>query len=66
MAVWVNRGRIEVTLPDGWSGRLTTHEAVEAAAGFRNAIAQAATWAATWNPDTLTYGPMSIDVEAGA
>lgn len=54
-AVHVNGGHIEITLGDGWSGRLTPAEATDLAAGLSKGIADAAALASRWNRETRTY-----------
>ena len=54
-AVWVNGGLVEVTLPDGWSGRLTPSEALVFADGLAAAVAEAGRLAARWDATTGTY-----------
>lgn len=54
-AVHVNGGHVEITLGDGWSGRLTPAEAIDLAAGLSNGIADACALAGRWNRKTRTY-----------
>jgi hypothetical protein len=59
LAVHVNGGLIEITLPDGWSGRCLPSEITGLGAAFTTALAEANAWAARWNPDTRTYNEVN-------
>ena len=63
LAVHVNGGLIEITLPDGWSGRCLPSEITGLGAAFTTALAEANAWAARWNPDTRTYNEVTSDPE---
>lgn len=56
LSVWVNGGLIELTLPDGWSGRLLPEEAATVAAEFAAAVAEATRWTDRWDIVTGDYG----------
>jgi len=58
-SVHVNGGHIEITLGDGWSGRLTPAEAIDLLAGLSNGIANACALASRWNRETRTYNEES-------
>lgn len=60
-AVHVNGGLVEITLPDGWSGRLLPEEATALAAALSTAVAEAGELAARWDRHTRTYTPPSTD-----
>lgn len=55
LAVWVNGGLIELTMGDGWSGRLLSTEAASIPAGFAQAIAKAEAWVERWDITTGCY-----------
>lgn len=55
MAVHVNGGLVEVSLPDEWSGRLLPSEAATLATEFAAAIAEATAWAERWDIVTGSY-----------
>ncbi|MGW8935460.1 hypothetical protein [Gordonia terrae] len=56
LAVWMNGAFVEVTLGEGWSGRLTADQAARIdAAGFAAALVAARDWSARWDVDTRTY-----------
>jgi hypothetical protein len=55
MSVWVHGGNVEITLPDGWSGRMSAVDAAATAIGLRYAVASATAWAGRWNPTTRSY-----------
>lgn len=60
LAVWMNGGLVEITLADGWSGRLTPDQAARVdAVGFATALATAQEWAQRWDVDARAYRSVS-------
>ena len=55
LAVHTNGGLIEITLPDGWSGRLLPSEVADLGAAFTNALAEATAMAERWDSVTGCY-----------
>jgi hypothetical protein len=60
MSVWVNGAMIEITMADGWSGRLTAGESAALPAAFTQAIDAARGWAARWDGAARSYHPESV------
>ena len=55
LAVWVNGGLIELSMSDGWSGRMLPSEAEGIPAGFAQAITEAREWVERWDIATGGY-----------
>ena len=60
LAVAVNGGLIEITLPDGWSGRCLPSEIADIGAEFASAIADATALAARWDIVTGDYTEIEV------
>ena len=54
-AVCVNGGYVEISVPDGWSGRLTPVEALNLVADMSAAVAEATGWASRWDGVNRQY-----------
>lgn len=55
LAVWVNGGLIELTMNDGWSGRMLPSEVAQLGAELASAITEATTWTERWDIVTGDY-----------
>lgn len=55
LAVAVNGGLIEISLPDGWSGRCLPREVADLGAQFAAALAEATALTKRWNTETRSY-----------
>ncbi|MCV7255634.1 hypothetical protein H7J86_26065 [Mycobacterium hackensackense] len=62
LAVYVNGGYVEISMADGWSGRLMPDEIASVPTSFAQAIETARSWAARWDGRTRTYRP-AVDPE---
>ena len=60
LAVAVNGGLIEISLPDGWSGRCLTSEVADIGAEFASAVAEAIALANRWDIVTGDYADIEV------
>ncbi|WP_349318894.1 hypothetical protein [Mycolicibacterium canariasense] len=64
LAVWVNGGVIELTMADGWSGRLLLDEVAALPTEFTKAIEAAHWWADRWDSAARCYRPAVVELVA--
>lgn len=55
LTVWVNGGLIELTMAEGWSGRLLPSEVANLPEDLSDAINEAASWVDRWDIRTGSY-----------